>query len=84
MFRKIDLYIIRKFLTTFFFSILLFIAISIVIDMTEKIDNFIDSQVSIRLIVMEYYVSFIPYIGAMLSPLFILIAVIFFTSKMGL
>ncbi len=83
MIKKIDLYIIRKFLVTFFFSILLFIAISIVIDITEKIDDFIESQLSIWLIISKYYVSFIPYIGAMLSPLFIFIAVIFFTSKMA-
>ncbi len=81
--KKIDLYIIRKFLTTFFFSILLFIAISIVIDITEKIDDFIDNEVPFKVLFFEYYLSFIPYIGVMLSPLFIFIAVIFFTSKMA-
>jgi lipopolysaccharide export system permease protein len=81
--KKIDWYIIRKFLTTFFFSIFLFTIISVVVDVSEKTDDFVKSGWSFRQIVMDYYIAFIPHIIALLFPLFVFIAVIFFTSKMA-
>lgn len=81
--KKIDRYIISRFLATFFFTILIFIVISIVIDITEKIDDFLDNDIPWKALVFDYYLNFVPYIGAMLSPLFIFIAVIYFTSKMA-
>lgn len=81
--KKIDWYIIRKFLTTFFFSIFLFAVISVVVDVSEKTDDFVKSGWSFRRIVMDYYIAFIPHIIALLFPLFVFIAVIFFTSKMA-
>ncbi len=83
MFKKLDMYIIKKFLGTFFFSILLFVSIAIVIDLSEKIDDFVEHSASIKSIVFDYYINFIPYIGFLLSPLFIFIAVIFFTSRLA-
>lgn len=80
---KIDWYIIRKFITTFFFCIFLFAVISVVIDVSEKTDDFVKSGWSFTKIVMDYYVAFIPHIIALLFPLFVFIAVIFFTSKMA-
>lgn len=81
--KKIDRFIIGKFLGTFFFSILLFTLVAIVIDLTEKLDNFFDKDIPINEIVFSYYLNFIPYIDALLTPLFIFISVIFFTSKMA-
>lgn len=81
--KKIDWYILRKFLGTFFYAILIFIVISVVIDITEKIDDFISSGLSASQIFFQYYIGFIPHIVALLFPLFIFIAVIFFTSKMA-
>jgi lipopolysaccharide export system permease protein len=81
--KKIDWYIIRKFLTTFFFSIFLFAVISVVVDVSEKTDDFVKSGWSFSKIVMDYYIAFIPHIIALLFPLFVFIAVIFFTSKMA-
>ena len=81
--KKIDWYIIKKFLTTFFFSIFLFTIISVVIDVGEKTDNFVQSGWSLYKIITDYYLSFIPHIIALLFPLFVFIAVIFFTSKMA-
>ena len=81
--KKIDWYIISKFLKTFFFSIFLFTIIAVVIDVGEKTDNFVESGWSVYKIITDYYFSFIPHIIALLFPLFVFIAVIFFTSKMA-
>lgn len=81
--KKIDLYILKKFLGTFFFAILLIISISVVFDLTEKIDDFLDSNAPIKAIVFDYYLNFIPYFANLFTPLFVFIAVIFFTSKMA-
>lgn len=81
--KKLDWYILRKFLGTFFYAILIFAVLSVVIDITEKIDNFIDNHLSVSYIVSHYYIGFIPHIIALLFPLFIFIAVIFFTSKLA-
>lgn len=81
--KKLDWYIIKKFLTTFFFSIFLFAIISVVVDVGEKTDDFVKSGWSFSKIVVDYYLAFIPHIIALLFPLFVFIAVIFFTSKMA-
>lgn len=81
--KRLDWYIIRKFLGTFFFSIVLILSIGIVFDITEKMDNFFEHQLTVKQIIMEYYIHFIPYYMNMFSPLFIFISVIFFTSKMA-
>lgn len=81
--KKLDWYIIKKFLTTFFFSIFLFAVISVVVDVGEKTDDFVKSGWSFSRIVMDYYIAFVPHIIALLFPLFVFIAVIFFTSKMA-
>jgi len=80
--KKIDLYIIKNFLGTFFFSIALIMAIVIVFDFAEKIDNFIEENVALYEIIFVYYINFIPYFANFFSPLFIFISVIFFTSKL--
>ena len=79
----IDRYIIRKFLGTYIFTIVLFIVISIVFDITEKLDDFLDSHVSLYTIVFVYYVNFIPYFAILFTPLFLFVAVIFFTSRLA-
>lgn len=81
--RKIDWYIFKNFLVTFFFSVILLTLISTVIDMSEHTDDFARSELSAREIFMQYYLGFIPHIVAMLFPLFVFISVIFFTSKMA-
>lgn len=81
--KKIDWYIIKKFLTTFFFAIFLFIVITVVIDMSEKAEDFVRSKLSATQIFTQYYLGFIPHMTALLFPLFVFISVIFFTSKMA-
>jgi lipopolysaccharide export system permease protein len=81
--RIIDLYIIRQFLGTFVFSIMLMIAITVVFDVNEKLDYFLKPEVTVREIVVDYYVNFIPYFIGLFSPLFTFISVIFFTSGLA-
>jgi lipopolysaccharide export system permease protein len=81
--KKLDWYIVKKFLGTFFFALALILLIVIIFDISEKIDDFLDSEVSVKSIIMDYYLNFIPYFGNLFSPLFIFISVIFFTSKMA-
>ena len=80
---KLDWYIFKKFLGTFFFSISLILIIVVVFDISEKIDDFIEKSVPFNKIVFNYYLNFIPYFGNLFSPLFTFVAVIFFTSKMA-
>ncbi|HRI22714.1 MAG TPA: LptF/LptG family permease [Panacibacter sp.] len=81
--KKLDWYILKKFLTTFFFAIFLFTIIAVAVDISEKTDDFVASGLSAKEIIMQYYIGFVPYIIALLFPLFVFIAVIFFTSKMA-
>ena len=81
--KKIDWYILKKFLRVFFFSIFLFAVIAVVIDISEKTDDFVRTGLSADEIFTHYYIGFIPHIIALLFPLFVFIAVIFFTSKMA-
>ena len=80
---KIDWYILRKFIGTFIYSLMILLVISVVIDITEKVDDFMTHNLSLRTIVVDYYFGFIPHIAALLFPLFIFISVIFFTSKLA-
>jgi len=83
MLKRIDRYIIAKFLGTYFLSIALIISIAVVFDTTEKLDNFFANNVPLEKIIFDYYANFIPYFATLFSPLFVFIAVIFFTSKMA-
>lgn len=79
----LDRYIIRKFLGTFFFTALLFSIIAITINFSEHIEKFVDKPVTKKEILLDYYLNFIPYINGLLWPIFSLIAVIFFTSRLA-
>lgn len=81
--KKLDIYIIRKFLGTFFFSIVLILSIAVIFDLTEKLDNFFDNNAPLKSIIFDYYLNFIPFYMNMFTPLFTFISVIFFTSKMA-
>ncbi len=83
MLNKIDIYIIKKFLSTFFFTLVLIICIIIVFDLSEKLEEFIEKQAPLKAIIFDYYLNYAPYLANKLSPLFIFISVIFFTSKMA-
>ena len=81
--KRLDRYIIVKFLGTYFFAIALIISIAVVFDINENIDDFINNKAPISAIIFDYYLNFIPYFANLFSPLFVFIAVIFFTSKLA-
>lgn len=81
--QKLDWYIIRKFLGTYIFAIGLIISIAVVFDFNEKMDNFMEHDAPWTAIVFDYYMNFVPYFANLFSPLFVFIAVIFFTSKLA-
>lgn len=83
MLKKIDYYIIKKFLGTYALSIVLVISIAIVIDITEKMDDFYREGLDMKTIIFDYYLYFIPYYINLFSSLFTFIAVIFVTSKLA-
>jgi lipopolysaccharide export system permease protein len=79
----LDRYILKNFLVTFVFTILALTVISVVIDTSEKADDFVKSGLSTSQIVTKYYIGFVPFIISMIFPLMVFIAVIYFTSKLA-
>ncbi len=79
----LDRYIIRKFIGTYIYAIVLIISISIVFDVNENLAKFSVYHAPLRAIVFDYYANFVPYFANLFSPLFVFIAVIFFTSKLA-
>lgn len=80
---RLDWYIIRKFIGTYFFSIALIITISIVYDVNENLAKFTQYHAPLKAIVFDYYFNFAPYLANLFSALFVFIAVIYFTSKLA-
>lgn len=81
--KLLDWYIIRKFIGTYVFAIILIISLAIVFDVNENLEKFSRFHAPLNAIVFDYYVNFVPYFSNLFSPLFVFIAVIFFTSKMA-
>ena len=81
--KRLDWYIIKKFLGTYVFAIALIISIAVVFDFNEKMDRFMSHEAPWQAIIFDYYMNFIPYFANLFSPLFVFIAVIFFTSKLA-
>ena len=81
--KRMDWYLIKKFIGTYIFSILLIISIAIVFDFNENLSKFTQYHAPWRAIIFDYYANFIPYYSNLFSPLFVFIAVIFFTSKLA-
>lgn len=81
--KRLDRYIISKFIGTYFFAILLIISISIVFDFNENLSKFSQYHAPWQAIIFDYYANFVPYFANLFSPLFVFISVIFFTSKMA-
>ena len=80
---RVDRYIIRTFLSTFIFSIILILSIAVVFDVNAKISDFLKPEVPFSKILFHYYLNFLPYYANMFSPLFVFISVIFFTSNLA-
>lgn len=83
MIRKLDLYIIKKFIGTFLFIISLIMSLAIVFDISEKIDDFLRHNLSLKTVVFDYYINFVFHYSNLFSSMIIFISVIFFSSKMA-
>lgn len=81
--KKFDIYIIKKFFTTFVVTLSLFIFIIIIFDVSEKLDDFLKKSAPLNKIIFDYYFNYIPFFLNLFSPIFIFISVIFFTSKLA-
>ncbi len=81
MFKILDRYIIRKFLGTYVFAIILLLAIVVMFDINEKLDAFLKAP--LKATIVDYFINFLPYFANQFSPLFTFIAVIFFTTKLA-
>ena len=80
---RLDRYIVAKFIGTYIYSIILIISIAIVFDVNENLSKFSTYGAPLKAIVFDYYANFLPYFANLFSPLFVFIAVIFFTSKLA-
>lgn len=82
--RILDKYILKKYLGSFVFVLLILIPVIIAVDISEKIDKFLrDPELTVGTIIQDYYVNFIVNIGNMILPLALFISVLFFTSKLA-
>ncbi|GIV43340.1 MAG: hypothetical protein KatS3mg035_0463 [Bacteroidia bacterium] len=81
--KKLDWYLIRKFISTFIFMVMILIIVTVVIDATEKMEDFRKHKLSLHAIVFDYFAYFIPFIINLLTPICVFLAVIFFTSKLS-
>lgn len=81
--KLIDRFLIRQYLTTFFFILGMVLVICLMVDFVEKIDEFIEKDPPMSEILFEYYLNFIFYWGNLLAPVCVCLAVIFFTSRMA-
>lgn len=82
-FKVLDAYLIKKYFSTFFFSLLICTLISVAIDFSEKVKSFIEKTCTLKEIVFDYYFGFVLHMAGLLMPLYTLIAVIFFTSRLA-
>lgn len=81
--KRLDTYIIGKFLGTYFFSIVLIISIAVVFDYNENLAKFTANNVTARELWLDYYLNFIPFYCNLFSGLFVFLSVIFFTTKLA-
>lgn len=80
--KLLDKYILKKFLSAFFFVVLILVAVITVIDITEKTEKFVKAQVT-TMQILNYYMDFIPWISNLLTPITVFIATVFVTAKMA-
>ncbi len=83
MLKILDRYIIRKFLTTFFFMLGVIMILATVFDLADKLTEFLENDASASEVIFEYYVNFILFYSNMFSSMIIFVSVIWFTAKMA-
>lgn len=83
MLKILDRYIIKKFLTTFFFMLGVIMLLAMVFDLSERLTEFIHNQAPLSAIIFDYYLNFVLFFGNMFSSMIIFVSVIWFTAKMA-
>ncbi len=78
----LDRYILKKFLSSYIFVVLILVAVIMVIDITEKSDDFLEHKLAFAQIA-DYYLDFIPWIANLITPITVFIATVFITSKLA-
>ena len=82
-FKVLDAYIIQKYLGTFFFTMMIFTMLSMAFDFSDKIQTFIEGPVTLKNILIDYYPGFVLHISGLIMPIYTMIAVVFFTSRLA-
>src|SRR5882724_6885614 len=80
--KLLDRYIIKQVLATFFFVMMILVAIIVVIDITEKVDKFNEKHIPMS-VILNYYMNFVPWISGLLTPIICFIAIVYVTSRMA-
>jgi len=83
MLKRLDRYILRKYSSTYLFAALIFSLVAVAVDLSEKIEKFIINKLSFTEVLTSYYIHFLPFINGLLWPIYALISVIFFTSRLA-
>ena len=83
MLKKFDIYIIKKFLTTFFFMLGIIMLLAMVFDISEKLSELIGNKAPVKAIIFDYYLNFLVFYGNTFSSMIIFVSVIWFTAKMA-
>ena len=83
MLKRLDRYLLANYLKTFGFTVLIFTMVAVVVNVSEMVQKFVDNGVPWSDVFAEYYLWYVPYINAQLVPLYALISVIFFTSRLA-
>ncbi len=81
--KQLDRYILKNYLLTFLYSILVISTVAVVMDISERIGKLVSSGLSFGAIATQYYLHFVPWINGELWPLFAFLSVIFFTSRLA-
>ncbi|HZB13246.1 MAG TPA: LptF/LptG family permease [Chryseolinea sp.] len=80
--KLLDKYILKTFLVTFFFVVLILLTVVTVIDLTDKMDKFAKAELD-AVAIFGYYLDYIPWIGSLLTPITIFIAAVYVCSRMA-
>ena len=81
--KKLDWYILKKYIVTYIYTVLVLVTIICVIDFTENHDDFVQKEASYREVLFDYYLNLYPYFANFLSPITIFIATIMVTSRLA-
>ncbi len=83
MLKKLDIYMLKKYIAAFFFVMLLLTLVICVVDYAEKSDDFNDAGLSLLDVLKDYYLYYIPFLANIISPLFVFISTIYVANRLA-